>query len=139
MVEQSTAMSEENNNNMIEKIEQDVERDLLDRRKDKLTSLFNMIGGVSGLLSIGAILVWGGEIKKQTEINTRDIRDLQVAGSVALQTHVAADSKESAIMSDRILNISRLVEKQVELSTALIQQTGKLMDMIKWQNQVRQP
>jgi hypothetical protein len=121
MVASKETMNEENHNNMIDKIEQEVEQDLISLRKDKLTSLFNMIGGVSGLLSIGAILVWGGEIKKQTEINTRDIRDLQIAGSVALQTHVAADSKESAIMSDRILNISRLVEKQVELSTALIQ------------------
>ena len=137
MVEQSAAMNEENHNNMIEKIERDVELDLIDRRKDKLTSLFNMVGGVSGLLSIGAILIWGGEIKRQTEINTRDIRDLQVAGSVALQTHVAADSKESAIMSDRIINISRLIEKQVEQTTELIRHTDKLMDMLKLQNQTR--
>lgn len=119
-----------------EAIVHEVEEELEMQNKQRFTSVFNAIGGVSGLLALMTIAVFGGEMKRQITINTAAIHDLQTMGSVNLQTHIAADNKETGITADRISNISRLVEKLVEQNTALVNQVEKLIDMIKWQNNV---
>lgn len=122
-----------------EAIVHEIEEDLHMENKQRFTSVFNAIGGVSGLLALLTIAVFGGEMKRQITINTAAIRDLQTMGSIGLQTHVAVDAKEHAITADRISNISRLVEKLVEQNTILVQQVDKLVEMIKWQYQVKEP
>lgn len=119
-----------------EAIVHEVEEELEMQNKQRFTSVFNAIGGVSGLLALLTIAVFGGEMKRQITINTAAIHDLQTMGSVNLQTHIAADNKETGITADRISNISRLVEKLVEQNTALVNQVEKLIDMIKWQNNI---
>lgn len=108
-------------------------------RKRQFAAVFNALGGVSGMISIFLIVFYGGQMKRQIDINTVAIRDLQITGSVSLQTHVAADAKESVITADRISNISRLVEKLVEHNTELVQQVRQLTDIIKFQNNVKDP
>lgn len=119
-----------------EAIVHEVEKDLQMENKQRFTAAFNAIGGLSGLLALLTIAVFGGEMKRQITINTAAIHDLQTTGSVNLQTHIAADNKESAITADRISNISRLVERLVEQNTVLVTQVEKLIDKIQWQNNI---
>lgn len=117
----------------------EIEKDLQVERRMTVASIFNAIGGVSGLIALFTIAVYGGEMKRQININTGAIRDLQTIGSSSLQTHVAVDARETSITAERVSNISRLVEKLVEHNTELVQQVTKLIDIIKFQNPSKEP
>ena len=113
-------------------------------------ALFNMIGGVSGLLSLLVVAMTWGELRKQVEINTEDIKSLTTSGSPPFQKFITglaaetegrkdADSSINRRVDDmrldygqRIQNITMLLEKQVEQQTAL-------MSLIRAQYQLNRP
>lgn len=68
---------------------------------------FNFIGGLSGLLAIG-LLVWkGGELKRQVDVNTVRISNIEAGGSPGLRAHEARDSAEQTEQDRRIADLER--------------------------------
>lgn len=58
-----------------------------------LTSAFNLVGGVSGLLSLG-LLVWnGGNLWRQVQEHERRLGSIEVGGSNRLQVHEGLDNE----------------------------------------------
>ena len=113
-------------------------------------ALFNVVGGVSGLLSLLVIVLMGGQYIKQLEINTSDIAEIRQSGSPQVKTLIAAIESEVSFrrasddafdrrlgdvrvdFGQRIQNITGLLEKLVEQQTQLI-------TLIKVQQQIKNP
>lgn len=113
-------------------------------------ALMNVVGGVSGLTSLVVVAVFIGGLKKQVEINTGAIHEIQQGGSPTLKETVKALSlevesrKESDGINnrriddlrvdflDRMHSITALLQEQVAQQTALIA-------LIRSQQQVKGP
>lgn len=111
-------------------------------------ALFQMIGNIAGFAALITVAVFGGEMKRQVQINTQDIALLQHEGSPNLKSTIQAlnlevdNRKESDIIynrrlddvradfSQRITNITGLLEKMVEQQT-------QLLALIKVQQQIK--
>jgi hypothetical protein len=118
---------------------EELEREVVNGKPVRgIWALFNMIGGVAGLLSILTVAVFGGELKRQVQVDTRRIDVLESQGSPSalvlaksLQSEIEirregdiANNKRiedaRADLSQRIGNITVLLEKLVEQQTRLI-------------------
>lgn len=127
------------------------EEDLVDGKPvHGIWALLNVVGGVSGLLSLLVIVLMGGQYIKQLEVNTRDIAEIRQSGSPAVKTLAASieaevsfrrasdeafDRRIGDVRSDfgqRVQNITGLLEKLVEQQTQLI-------TLIKVQQQMKGP
>lgn len=103
-----------------------------------LWALLNMVGGVSGLLSLLMVAIMGGKLMKQVEIDSKRIDNIEQGGSPTLKSTITAlnleieSRKESDILNNkrvddlrtdflaRIGAITTLLERQIEQQTALI-------------------
>lgn len=112
-------------------------------------AVFNMVGGVSGLLALLTVAMLGGELKRQVMVNTKRLEVIEMTGSPSVQAHIKAlfaevDARREsdnliakrlddtrADFNQRMNNITLLFEKVLEQSNQLItlikvqQQTGR--------------
>lgn len=103
-----------------------------------LWALLNMVGGVSGLLSLLMVAIMGGKLMKQVEIDSRRIDNIEQGGSPTLKSTITAlnleieSRKENDIVNNKRIDdlrtdffarteaIAHLLERQIEQQTALI-------------------
>jgi hypothetical protein len=103
-----------------------------------IVALFNFVGGLSGLLSLLLVALVGGQYMKQVEVNTHRLDRIESGGSPTVQAlekslsleveaRREADSVSGKRLDDyrldfsqRINNITQLLEKLVEQQTTLI-------------------
>lgn len=71
-------------------------------RKYNIIGIFNMVGGVSGMLSI-ALLVWnGGKVVAMVENHEQRLEGIEVRGSSGLQRHEALDDQRVGDITSRL-------------------------------------
>lgn len=84
-------------------------------RKNILVSVFNLLGGMSGLLAIG-LVVWKGGALAQTVIDHgRRLDSIESSGSVGLREHVKLDDERVKEMQVRISTSEAVAGKVTEL------------------------
>jgi len=111
-------------------------------------AIFQMLGNFAGLASLLAVALFGGEIKRQVEINTKRLDTIENSGSPTLRETVKALSLEvefrkeadattgkrvddmRADFNQRIVNITSLLER-------LVDQQTQLLALIKAQQQIK--
>lgn len=103
-----------------------------------LWAILNMIGGISGLISLLTVALFVGALKKQVEVDSHRLDVIEAGGSPTLQATVkmlnaeiearkdndaSLQKRTDDIRSDfnnRMDHITSLLEKQIEQQTALI-------------------
>lgn len=70
----------------------------------RASSILNVIGGVSGLLTCCTVLIAGGRYTRQVDTNTEDINTLKRTGSPSLVAHERMDD-------ERLADLKRRMEK----------------------------
>lgn len=89
----------------------------------KFASALTFFGGVGGVLSMAAVLVFGGEYKRQTAINTQDIAQIKQSGTPLLRAHADMDDERVGTLkkqeSEDREDIKRLQVNYVELLKTL--------------------
>lgn len=101
-------------------------------------ALMNVVGGVSGLTSLVVVAVFLGGLKKQVEVNTQAIHEIQTGGSPTLKSTIEALRLEVEARKDsdgttnkrlddlrtdfldRMHAISTLLQEQIAQQTALL-------------------
>jgi hypothetical protein len=107
------------------------ERELLDGKPGTgLWAVMNMLGGMSGLLSI-ALIVWkGGVLYQHVDDHERRLAIMESGGSIGLREHVKQDD-------ERVNELRLRVVHQEEVSASLLELKGDVkvlnvkMDSIK--------
>ena len=121
----------------VAKLEEELDRRIA-KRQHPVMQMLNFTGGVSGLLSLAALILLGGEMKRQQIVDSKRLDIIEANGSPTVMVNAKALSNEiearrendAAInskindlrldFSQRIQNIMGLLEKQVEQQTSLI-------------------
>lgn len=89
-----------------------------------LTSAFNLVGGVSGLLSLG-LLVWnGGNLWRQVQEHERRLGNIEVGGSNRLQVHEGLDNERINELKNSRDDMARRVAKMEDAVLSLIEMRG---------------
>lgn len=83
------------------------------------SSWFNVLGGLCGLITCGAVLVSGGRYTRQVDVNTDRINVIERGGSPGLIAHEKKDD-------ERVDEIKRRMNKVEEAITLLTDVRGHL-------------
>ena len=59
--------------------------------RQRIGTLFNFIGGLSGLISLLTVALVVGEVRRQVSVNARRLDIIEAAGSPGLKAHEAMD------------------------------------------------
>lgn len=93
-----------------------------ERMPGKLVGVLNFLGGVSGLLSICAIAVWGGEIKNQVHVNTGRIGEIETSLKVLTPAVKSHDDMDN----ERVENLKLRTTHLEETAKALLDYKSEL-------------
>jgi hypothetical protein len=66
-----------------------------------LTEIFNFVGGISGLLSIGLLIFRGGALLQVVSDHDRRIIQMENGGSSLAREHIKLDDERVATLKDR--------------------------------------
>lgn len=80
-----------------------------------VSSLFNLLGGVSGLLSICVVFWRGGAIEKQVDVTAKDVTEIRQTGSAGLREHVRMDDERVSDLARRMAQLEDYVKQAVDL------------------------
>lgn len=86
----------------------------MEQKKNALASVFNLVGGMSGLLSI-ALLIWkGGALMQKVDDHDRRILTIESNGSGALIAHDREDKTHHAAADTRLTRLEDGFMKMLE-------------------------
>lgn len=100
-------------------------------RKPFWTSMFNMIGGVSGLLAFALVIWRGGAVERQVNVNTGRIDQLETIGSPNFRMHESSDDERVRELSRRIGQAEELAKQSVDLKIEVRVLGSKLDNITK--------
>lgn len=83
--------------------------------KSVVSSVFNFLGGVSGLLSICVVFWRGGAIEKQVDVTAKDVTEIRQTGSAGLREHVKMDDERVMDLARRMGQLEDYVKQAVDL------------------------
>lgn len=109
----------------------------------KLAAILNFVGGVSGLLALGAIVFWGGALVEKVRSLDGRVAAIEALGSTSLQKHIASDEKIDEAHSARL----RMLEDSISLIHRIdtkVETMSTKLDLLKEQltkheNESRKP
>jgi hypothetical protein len=113
-------------------------------------AVFNVIGGVSGMISLMLVALVGGQYMKQIDINTKDLAEIKMQGSPNLKSveksllneidlRRANDEANSRRLDDLRVDFSQRIGNITGLLERLVEQQTKLISLIEVQQQIRKP
>lgn len=82
-------------------------------------SVLNVLGGLSGLITCGAVLISGGRYTRQVDINTERLGFIERTGTPGLIAHERSDD-------ERVEEIKRRMNKVEDAITLLTDVKGRL-------------
>ena len=74
-----------------------------------LTEIFNFVGGISGLLSIGLLVFRGGALLQTINDHDRRIVQMEIGGSSLAREHIKLDDERVATLKDRTAKIEAVM------------------------------
>lgn len=95
-------------------------------RTTKLSSLFNLVGGISGLISISLIIWQGGQLYQRVEDHGKRLDRIEVAGSGGLREHVKGDDERVMDIRQRLVDQSTRLTHIEDVNTKLLELSGEL-------------
>ena len=111
-------------------------------------AVFQLLGNFAGLTALLTVAIFGGEIKRQVEVNTHRLDKMEVDGTPTMQTVAKALvlEVESRKDSDTIINrrvddlrgdFSQRLQNITGLLEKLVDQQTQLLTLIKVQQQIK--
>lgn len=110
-------------------------------------AVFNMLGGVAGLLSLLTVAIIGGELKRQVTVNTKRLDVIEATGSPSVQAHIKAlfaetearreaDGMTTRRLDDTRTDFNQRIQSVTSLIEKVVEQNSQLIGLIKVQNQM---
>jgi hypothetical protein len=115
------------------------------KRADMVKEVFNLIGGLSGLLSIALLIFKGGVLLQTVDDHDRRIVQMEQGGSSLAREHIKLDDERVQNLKERTARLEAImasipnIERDVAVMRVQVENLVKAMDrkpgaMVPWPN-----
>lgn len=98
----------------------------MEQKKNLAASVFNFLGGLSGLISIGLIIWKGGILVATVDNHGKRLDNIEMGGSIGLREHVKLDDERINDIKQRQVDQASRITHQEETVTRLMELYGEV-------------